>query len=351
MQAHRSRLRPVAGVGLLAVGLVVLVVVARTFGIGGWGTSYVVLAAALGGSSVAAATFVLLDAGWVRWRQSILALAVAALAWPALLAGASIGSAQAPHSLVAWVFAVLAGVGHLPMIAAFSLLPLLAVRYLGPGLLGWPLAVVAVLGVGAAGSFALFFGDFEPYSADALLTWGPGERIGITLNLAFLATVLLGPAVPLWATLRSTGEAARRLAAVALSSLAGTALVMLCGVVASGRGVGVLVVAMYASLALVVVGCSRALVLPDADQMTGVGAEPPRPASLTARESEVLGLLAEGLSNAGIAQRLVISERTVDAHLRSVFAKLELPEGPLENRRVHAVLAWRGELGERADAV
>ena len=39
-----------------------------------------------------------------------------------------------------------------------------------------------------------------------------------------------------------------------------------------------------------------------------------------------------------------------DAHLRSVFAKLDLPDGPLENRRVHAVLVWRGDLGERADA-
>jgi DNA-binding NarL/FixJ family response regulator len=61
---------------------------------------------------------------------------------------------------------------------------------------------------------------------------------------------------------------------------------------------------------------------------------------LTQRESEVLSLLAEGLSNAGIAARLVLSKKTVEAHLRSVFRKLELPESPLDNRRVHAVRAW-----------
>ena len=48
----------------------------------------------------------------------------------------------------------------------------------------------------------------------------------------------------------------------------------------------------------------------------------PLPAGLTVREVEVLTLLAEGLSNGDIAERLVISPRTVHAHLRSVFGKL-----------------------------
>ena len=62
-------------------------------------------------------------------------------------------------------------------------------------------------------------------------------------------------------------------------------------------------------------------------------------AALSAREREVLELMAEGLTNAGIARRLVLSERTVEAHVRSVLMKLSIPESGDAHRRVLAVLA------------
>jgi DNA-binding NarL/FixJ family response regulator len=62
-------------------------------------------------------------------------------------------------------------------------------------------------------------------------------------------------------------------------------------------------------------------------------------ADLTDREREVLELMAEGLTNAGIAKRLYLSERTVEAHVRHVLTKLDLPDGEDGHRRVLAVLA------------
>ena len=63
-------------------------------------------------------------------------------------------------------------------------------------------------------------------------------------------------------------------------------------------------------------------------------------AELTEREREILALMAEGLTDHGIADRLVVSPRTVDTHIRHIFQKLELPSGARENRRVHAVLTY-----------
>lgn len=65
-----------------------------------------------------------------------------------------------------------------------------------------------------------------------------------------------------------------------------------------------------------------------------------RLSSLTEREIEVLRLLASGRSNAGIAADLVISRRTVDAHLRSIFTKLGIEAAPDDNQRVLAALDW-----------
>jgi DNA-binding NarL/FixJ family response regulator len=61
---------------------------------------------------------------------------------------------------------------------------------------------------------------------------------------------------------------------------------------------------------------------------------------LTAREREVLELIAEGRSNQGIAERLVISERAVEKHVTSIFGKLRLPTVARDHRRVLAVLAY-----------
>ena len=61
---------------------------------------------------------------------------------------------------------------------------------------------------------------------------------------------------------------------------------------------------------------------------------------LTGREREVLALMAEGRSNAGIGQALWVTEGTVEKHVRSILMKLRLPESSEVHRRVLAVLAF-----------
>ena len=72
-------------------------------------------------------------------------------------------------------------------------------------------------------------------------------------------------------------------------------------------------------------------------------------ATLSERERGVLELMAEGLTNTGIAQRLVLSERTVEAHVRHVMVKLDLPESDQDNRRVLAVLTHLRSVHEWPD--
>jgi DNA-binding NarL/FixJ family response regulator len=61
---------------------------------------------------------------------------------------------------------------------------------------------------------------------------------------------------------------------------------------------------------------------------------------LSAREREVLALMAEGASNAGIARRIFVAEGTVEKHVRSILTKLDLPESATDHRRVLAVLRF-----------
>jgi DNA-binding NarL/FixJ family response regulator len=63
-------------------------------------------------------------------------------------------------------------------------------------------------------------------------------------------------------------------------------------------------------------------------------------APLTERERQVLGLMAEGYSNVGIAHRLSVTEGTVEKHVHSILAKLDLPETEDDHRRVLAVLTF-----------
>ncbi len=63
-------------------------------------------------------------------------------------------------------------------------------------------------------------------------------------------------------------------------------------------------------------------------------------AALSAREREVLTLMAEGLSNGGIGRRLWVTEGTVEKHVRSILTKLDLPETGDDHRRVRAVILY-----------
>jgi len=72
---------------------------------------------------------------------------------------------------------------------------------------------------------------------------------------------------------------------------------------------------------------------------------------LTPREREVLALMAEGRSNAGIARRLWVTEGTVENHVHNILAKLRLPETDDDHRRVHAVITFlRPSLRDREQA-
>jgi len=68
-------------------------------------------------------------------------------------------------------------------------------------------------------------------------------------------------------------------------------------------------------------------------------------ALLTPREREVLALIAQGKTDRGIAEELFVTRKTVEAHVRSILAKLDLPADANENRRVHAVLTFLRHMG------
>lgn len=78
----------------------------------------------------------------------------------------------------------------------------------------------------------------------------------------------------------------------------------------------------------------------------GRAARPGGLASLTPRERDVLGLIAEGASNQAIADRLHLSAKTVEAHIGAIFTKLDLEPSSEQHRRVHAALRFLTESGD-----
>jgi serine/threonine-protein kinase PknK len=66
---------------------------------------------------------------------------------------------------------------------------------------------------------------------------------------------------------------------------------------------------------------------------------------LSAREREVLALMAEGRSNTGIARQIWVTEATVEKHVHSILAKINLPDSTDDHRRVLAVLAYLTSAG------
>src|SRR6266487_3706737 len=189
---------------------------------------------------------------------------------------------------------------------------------------------------------------------------------------AVILLVGLGAAWPLTAVgygLAIRGRAAPYTVSTGVLARAGslvlglmTAMIAICAglFVSLGHGiattlpiaVSVLVVALAlrpiaARVLAAVVG--EAAPYPKRPEITSDGASPQvrretsRLSALSGREREVLRLLAAGLSNSGIAAELVLSERTIDAHLRSVFGKLEVPDSRHDNRRVQAAALWTSE--------
>jgi len=91
------------------------------------------------------------------------------------------------------------------------------------------------------------------------------------------------------------------------------------------------------------VGCGGTALDPEVvSQLLGASRRSTGLASLTGRERDVLSLMAEGRSNAGIAAGLVVTGGAVEKHVASIFAKLGLPPSESDNRRVLAVLRYLG---------
>lgn len=118
------------------------------------------------------------------------------------------------------------------------------------------------------------------------------------------------------------------------------------GLLADGRGIGYLLKSRVTDVdefidTLKRIGAGASVIDPAVvEQLVSSRRRSDLLAVLTAREGQVLALMAEGRSNAGIAQRLFMAEGTVEKHVRHIFTKLGLAETSDDHRRVRAVIAF-----------
>jgi DNA-binding CsgD family transcriptional regulator len=248
---------------------------------------------------------------------------------------------------VGWAVALTSAL-RIPLIAALAFASLQAAHGTGLRVLHTVLGTVAGMAFVALLLFApqqTPFGDYSPLVALHPAALPVVGLAGMTLAQLVTASLVVVP-VWLWATAVRTAPAARtRPLTLAAIASAPVLLYPMSLLLTTWRGDSEsLAAAAWLTLGMTVGAVSVGTTLLDR-RVRPEHADPPL-TSLTRRENEILALLADGATNQGIADRLTVSKRTVDAHVRSLFAKLGVAgEG---NPRVRAASLWRRHLAETA---
>lgn len=233
---------------------------------------------------------------------------------------------------------------RMPIMAGLGLTSLWAARRDGWRVPRWTGSTIAVVATG--GFLALLFvapqetpfGDFRALIDVPTPMLPFVAAIGIGLVQLTTAGLVVVPVGIWWATMRVAHEARRRRLTLAAITSTPIGLYAVALLLATWRGDSQSPAA-AAWLTLALSGAVLAVGVKIAGLASGAGVPERGLDTLTQRENEVLSLLADGHTNQAIADQLVVSKRTVDAHVRSLFMKLGV--AGVGNPRVRAADAWR----------